>query len=68
MNAGPPIQDVRINGALRNSMSFGKIWGCPVGSWMNPVKKCPMYKPMKISGHKFKDPLPKMNGRFGDNK
>jgi len=33
----------RINGPFSNMPSFGDDWGCPVGSPMNPVKKCSVW-------------------------
>lgn len=35
---------VRVNGVLKNSEEFAKIWNCPKGSPMNPnVEKCTMF-------------------------
>lgn len=35
---------VRINGVLKNSQEFARIWNCPEGSNMNPdVDKCVMF-------------------------
>ncbi|XP_078049259.1 M13 family metallopeptidase neprilysin 5 [Augochlora pura] len=31
---------VRLHGVLKNSEEFSKAWKCPVGSNMNPAKKC----------------------------
>jgi len=33
----------RINGPFSNMASFGEDWGCPVGSPMNPAKKCSVW-------------------------
>ncbi|KAL5240023.1 hypothetical protein ACI65C_007433 [Semiaphis heraclei] len=33
----------RVIGSLRNSPEFADVWKCPVGSPMNPSKKCSMW-------------------------
>ncbi|XP_060870447.1 LOW QUALITY PROTEIN: neprilysin-2-like [Metopolophium dirhodum] len=33
----------RVLGSLRNSPEFADVWKCPVGSPMNPSKKCSMW-------------------------
>ena len=33
----------RVNGMLKNSEEFAKIWQCPVGSFMNPADKCTLF-------------------------
>ncbi|CAG5114828.1 unnamed protein product, partial [Candidula unifasciata] len=33
----------RINGALQNSEEFAKAYNCPLGSFMNPQKKCSVW-------------------------
>ncbi|XP_029344493.1 neprilysin-1 isoform X2 [Acyrthosiphon pisum] len=33
----------RVLGSLRNSPEFAEVWKCPVGSPMNPSKKCSMW-------------------------
>ena len=32
---------VRISGVLQNLEQFANDFNCPLGSYMNPVKKCP---------------------------
>ncbi|XP_043288192.1 endothelin-converting enzyme homolog [Venturia canescens] len=34
---------VRLRGVLRNSQEFSKAWNCPLGSRMNPEKKCQVW-------------------------
>ncbi|XP_022180671.1 neprilysin-2-like [Myzus persicae] len=34
---------IRVIGSLRNSAEFADVWKCPVGSPMNPSKKCSMW-------------------------
>lgn len=34
---------VRLHGVLKNSNEFSKAWKCPVGSNMNPAKKCRLW-------------------------
>jgi len=33
----------RINGPFRNLPEFSQDWGCKVGSFMNPIKKCTVW-------------------------
>lgn len=35
-----PIYNNRINGMMMNSPQFSRVFGCPAGAKMNPVKKC----------------------------
>ena len=34
---------VRTLGSLRNLKEFSDAWNCPVGSYMNPEKKCKLW-------------------------
>jgi len=33
----------RVNGVLRNSKDFAKIWNCEEGTHMNPKTKCEIF-------------------------
>ena len=33
----------RVNGTLRNIPEFSKVFNCPLGSSMNPKKKCKVW-------------------------
>ncbi|XP_043461753.1 endothelin-converting enzyme homolog isoform X2 [Leptopilina heterotoma] len=34
---------IRLKGVLRNSQEFSSAWNCPLGSKMNPEKKCSLW-------------------------
>ncbi|KAH8868048.1 Neprilysin-4 [Schistosoma japonicum] len=38
-----PLERERVNKPLSNSEKFAKAFGCPIGSPMNPHKKCRLY-------------------------
>ncbi|XP_011499234.1 PREDICTED: neprilysin-1 [Ceratosolen solmsi marchali] len=35
--------NIRLKMVLRNSKHFSKAWNCPIGSNMNPIKKCQLW-------------------------
>ncbi|EGT34392.1 hypothetical protein CAEBREN_01327 [Caenorhabditis brenneri] len=38
-----PTSSFRVNGIFSNTKSFAEAYNCPVGSPMNPVKKCELF-------------------------
>ncbi|XP_014666008.1 PREDICTED: neprilysin-11-like [Priapulus caudatus] len=38
-----PLMKYRVNGPLANTDEFGKVWNCPLGSPMNPQRKCAIW-------------------------
>lgn len=36
-------QQFRVMGTLQNVADFAKAWKCPIGSTMNPAKRCIIY-------------------------
>lgn len=36
-------QFVRVNRVIQNMPEFAGVWNCPVGSKMNPTKKCKLW-------------------------
>lgn len=39
-----PPAAYRVNGPLRNFAGFAQAFGCPLGSYMNPKRKCDVWK------------------------